>query len=150
MSSNPRPQPDFSWNHSRHRTYRSAREKHTSTTMPRTALLQRRNPTVREIVRLGLDFLTGLHHIHLRKLLHINVKPSKVLIDSSGKAAVTNFGMAHELDRILIIGDSTDQYRARLRLAADGVCSFTDREAVMMHNRLHGTTPGSVMDLVAQ
>lgn len=57
-------------------------------------LLQRRYPTVREIVRIGLDFLTGLHHIHLRGLIHFDIKPSNVLVDASGKAAVTDFGLA--------------------------------------------------------
>jgi dGTPase len=47
-----------------------------------------------------------------------------------------------------ITGD--DQYRARLRLAADAVCSFTDAEAVAMSHRLRGSAPGSVMDLVAR
>lgn len=61
-------------------------------------LLQRRSPTVREIVRLGLDFLTGLHHIHVRGLLHFDVKPSNVLIDASGKAALTDFGLAKYVD----------------------------------------------------
>lgn len=62
------------------------------------SLLQRRSPTVREIVRLGLDFLTGLHHIHVRGLLHFDVKPSNVLIDASGKAALTDFGLAKYVD----------------------------------------------------
>lgn len=57
-------------------------------------VLQRRNLTVREIVRIGLDFLAGLHHIHLRRLIHFDIKPSNVLIDASGKAAVSDFGLA--------------------------------------------------------
>jgi len=58
------------------------------------SLLQQRHPTVREIVRIGLDFLTGLHHVHLRGLVHFDVKPSNVLLDRSGKAALTDFGLA--------------------------------------------------------
>jgi serine/threonine protein kinase len=61
-------------------------------------LLQQRYPTVREIVRIGLDFLTGLHHIHLRGLIHFDIKPSNVLIDGSGKAALTDFGLAQYVD----------------------------------------------------
>jgi dGTPase len=54
-----------------------------------------------------------------------------------------------DLEAVLrLSGD--DQYRARLRLAADAVCSFTDAEAVAMSNRLRGAAPGSVMDLVAR
>src|SRR5688572_7248033 len=38
------------------------------------SLLVMRHLTVREIVRYGLDFLTGLHHVHVRKLVHFDVK----------------------------------------------------------------------------
>ena len=54
-----------------------------------------------------------------------------------------------DLDTVMKM-DGEDQYHARLRLAADAVCSFTDAEAVAMSNRLRGTVPGSVTDLVAR
>jgi len=51
-------------------------------------------------------------------------------------------------DALKLAGD--DQVRARLRVAADAVCSFTDTEAIAMSNRLRGTFPGSVTDLVSR
>lgn len=57
------------------------------------ALLQRRLLTVREVVKYGTDFLGGLHHIHVKGLVHFDLKPTNVLIDSSGRAAVTDFGL---------------------------------------------------------
>ena len=54
-----------------------------------------------------------------------------------------------DLDTIMKM-EREEQHHARLRLAADAVCSFTDAEAVAMSNRLRGTMPGSVMDLVAR
>lgn len=54
-----------------------------------------------------------------------------------------------DLEAVLTL-DADEQYRARLRLAADAVCSFTDAEAVAMSQRLRGTTGGSVMDLVGR
>lgn len=54
-----------------------------------------------------------------------------------------------ELDAALTLSGD-DQVRARLRLAADAVCSFTDAEAIAMCNRIRGILPGSVMDLVAR
>jgi dGTPase len=54
-----------------------------------------------------------------------------------------------DLDHALKLeGDA--QVRARLRLAADAVCSFTDSEAIAMSNRLRGTSPGAVTDLVSR
>lgn len=54
-----------------------------------------------------------------------------------------------DLDSIMNL-EGEERYGARLRLAADAVCSFTDAEAIAMSNRLRGTVPGSVMDLVAR
>lgn len=54
-----------------------------------------------------------------------------------------------DLDSILKL-EGEAQYHARLRLAADAVCSFTDAEAIAISNRLRGIVPGSVMDLVAR
>ncbi len=54
-----------------------------------------------------------------------------------------------DLDVVLRL-EGEEQELARLRLAADAVCSFTDAEAIAMSNRLRGTAPGSVMDLVGR
>lgn len=51
-------------------------------------------------------------------------------------------------DALKLTGD--DQVRARLRVAADAVCSFTDTEAIAMSHRLRGTFPGAVTDLVSR
>ena len=60
--------------------------------------LQQRALTVREIVRIGLDFLTGLHHVHTKKLVHFDVKPSNVLLEASGQAAIADFGLTRPVD----------------------------------------------------
>jgi serine/threonine protein kinase len=56
-------------------------------------LLGKRFLTVREIVKYATDFMTGLHRIHTKKLVHFDVKPTNVLIDGTGKAAITDFGL---------------------------------------------------------
>lgn len=62
------------------------------------SLLQGRSLTVREIVRIGLEFLTGLHHIHIQQLIHFDIKPSNLLIDGSGKVSVADFGLAEHVN----------------------------------------------------
>ncbi|HYW08976.1 MAG TPA: dNTP triphosphohydrolase, partial [Longimicrobium sp.] len=54
-----------------------------------------------------------------------------------------------DLDSVVKL-EGDEQIQARLRLAADAVCSFTDAEAIAISNRLRGVVPGSVMDLVAR
>lgn len=61
------------------------------------AILDERRLTIREIVKYGLDILNGLHHIHTKRMVHFDVKPSNVLIDHSGKAALADFGVARYL-----------------------------------------------------
>ena len=60
-------------------------------------LLKQGHLTNRDVVRYGLDLLQGLHHVHTRRLVHFDVKPSNILIDSSGKGALADFGIAKHL-----------------------------------------------------
>jgi serine/threonine protein kinase len=60
-------------------------------------LLQSRFLTVREIVRYGLELLSGLHHVHVKQLLHLDVKPTNVLLDDSDTAALADFGLSREV-----------------------------------------------------
>ena len=55
--------------------------------------------SIRDVVRLGLQFLTGLAWIHSLDLVHFDVKPSNVLLDDSGMAVLSDFGLAKYLDR---------------------------------------------------
>ena len=61
-------------------------------------ILDERRMTVREVVKYGLEILNGLHHVHTKRMVHFDVKPSNVLIDNSGKAALTDFGIARYLN----------------------------------------------------
>lgn len=61
------------------------------------SLAKRSSLTNRDVIRFGLDFLQGLHHVHGRGLVHFDVKPSNILIDGSGKAALADFGISKHL-----------------------------------------------------
>lgn len=54
--------------------------------------------TVREIIKYSVDILTGLNVIHSKGLIHLDIKPTNILIDESGKAIITDFGLARFLD----------------------------------------------------
>lgn len=59
-------------------------------------LISARNLTVREIVRLSTHFLSGLHNIHSKGLIHFDIKPDNILLTARGEAVITDFGLAKQ------------------------------------------------------
>ena len=60
-------------------------------------LLDRRHLTVGEVIRYGLEFLAGLNHVHVKGLVHLDVKPTNILLDDSDTAALADFGLSREV-----------------------------------------------------
>lgn len=58
------------------------------------ALMGSRFLTVREIITISCQILTALHHIHVNKLVHFDIKPDNVLISKRGDALLADFGLA--------------------------------------------------------
>jgi serine/threonine protein kinase len=69
--------------------------------------------TVRDVVRCGLDFLMGLHHAHVRDIVHFDVKPSNVLFDASGAAGLADFGLSRVVGE-LGLADQGSYYRPHM------------------------------------
>lgn len=61
-------------------------------------VMNRRFFTSREIIKYSLDFLSGLLFIHIKKLLHLDIKPTNVIIDDTDRAILTDFGLSRYLD----------------------------------------------------
>lgn len=58
------------------------------------ALMGRGFLTVRQIVVFATQFLSGLHHIHSKRLVHFDIKPDNILISERGEALLSDFGLA--------------------------------------------------------
>lgn len=58
------------------------------------SLLNTRYLTVREIIKYSLEFLLGLHYIHVKNLIHFDIKPTNILINDNNKAVLTDFGLS--------------------------------------------------------
>jgi serine/threonine protein kinase len=62
------------------------------------ALMATRFLTVREVVTLGTQALSGLHNIHSKNLVHFDVKPDNILLSPRGEALVSDFGQAKQMN----------------------------------------------------
>ena len=61
-------------------------------------LITNKHMTVREIVTVGCQMLSGLHNIHSKGLIHFDVKPDNVLLSDRGEALLSDFGLAKQMD----------------------------------------------------
>ena len=56
------------------------------------------NLTSREIIRYSIHFLSGLHHIHSKGLIHFDIKPNNIMLSDRDEALLSDFGLAEQLD----------------------------------------------------
>jgi serine/threonine protein kinase len=54
--------------------------------------------SVRELLRVALEVLTGVGRIHARGYIHFDVKPSNVLFSDANRALVADFGQSRRFD----------------------------------------------------
>lgn len=58
---------------------------------------QKAHLTVRRIVTLACQTLSGLHNIHSKGLIHFDVKPDNILMSDRGDAMLSDFGLAKQM-----------------------------------------------------
>ena len=62
--------------------------------------------TVREIIKYSLGFLSAIYYIHMKGILHCDIKPNNILLNEQNEAILTDFGSAIYVD---------EQGKSRLR-----------------------------------
>jgi Nif-specific regulatory protein len=92
-----------------------------------------------------LQIVSGLHHIHNLGIIHLDLKPSNILVSDAGVAKIMDFGLAIETHQVLdrkIRG--TLQYMAPEVLKQDRVDSRADLYALGMtlYETVTGALPG--------
>lgn len=84
--------------------YSAEDENHIYITMPYykkgslNSIIQSNFFTAREIIKYSLDFLSGLLFIHIKGLLHLDIKPSNIIINDVDRAVITDFGLSKYLN----------------------------------------------------
>lgn len=61
-------------------------------------LIAKRSLSLKEVVRIGLDLILGLRHLHRKEYVHGDIKPSNILFHNTGRAILTDFGLARRLN----------------------------------------------------
>lgn len=57
-------------------------------------LISNRFLTVREVIKYAAHFLSGLHNVHSKQLVHLDVKPDNILLTERDEAMLSDFGLA--------------------------------------------------------
>jgi hypothetical protein len=99
-----------------------------------------------EVTRVFLQAARGLAQAHAADVLHRDFKPENVLIDTAGRVAVTDFGLArlgsgeHDMARMM----GTPAYMAPEQKAGQPATAASDQYAFCLsfHEGLFGSRPG--------
>jgi serine/threonine protein kinase len=87
-------------------------------------VIQCRALTIRETIRYGCQFLSGLHNIHSKGLIHFDVKPDNILISRNNEALVSDFGLARHTNH-LGLAQPNQLYRKHVPPEALAASQFT-------------------------
>ncbi|EIU7559322.1 serine/threonine protein kinase [Providencia rettgeri] len=68
------------------------------------------NLTPREIIRYGIQFTSGLYHIHTKQLMHFDIKPNNVMLSNRDEAMLSDFGLSKLVNEELRASPDANYY----------------------------------------
>lgn len=63
-----------------------------------SARMKKENLSSKEVIRYSIHFLSGLHHIHSKKLMHFDIKPNNIMLSDRDEALLSDFGLAEVIN----------------------------------------------------
>jgi serine/threonine protein kinase len=61
-----------------------------------------------DVARIGAQVAYALHDLHRQKVVHLDLKPSNVILRDNGEAALIDFGLSRHLELPDLIGEEAD------------------------------------------
>lgn len=61
-------------------------------------LIDSRFLTAREVIKFSTEFLSGLHNIHVKGLVHFDIKPDNIMLSDRMEGLLSDFGLAENVD----------------------------------------------------
>lgn len=111
-------------------------------------LLRRGSLTVADAISILRDVASALDYAHARDIVHRDIKPNNILVDSAGRANLTDFGLAKVLNDSFDLTRSgtamgTPAYMAPEQVTGGEVSARTDIYAlgVMLYEIVTGVLP---------
>ncbi len=105
------------------------------------------SPGVKESVAIALQILEGLKAAHDKSVIHRDLKPHNIVVDSQGAAVITDFGLAREVDSTRLTATSglmgTPQYIAPEQWLGENPDLRTDIYSfgIMLYEMVYGLLP---------
>ncbi len=102
---------------------------------------------VKETVAIALQILEGLKAAHDQSVIHRDLKPHNIVVDSQGAAVITDFGLAREVDSTRLTATSglmgTPQYIAPEQWLGEKPDLRTDIYSfgIMLYEMVYGLLP---------
>lgn len=92
------------------------------------------------------EILRALSYIHEKEIIHLDLKPSNIMIENSGKIKITDFGIGVELNKDILKKDTlvgTIKYVAPEQIQGGNVGYHTDiyQLGIILYELYSGTVP---------
>lgn len=62
------------------------------------SIMEKKMLSVRDIIKYSLDFLNGLLYIHVKRMTHLDIKPTNIIVNDQDRALLTDFGLSRYLE----------------------------------------------------